>query len=95
MGFLSRLFGGGKKEEPSSGVTISYTTGPGDTCRSLARKFYGDESQWQKIYEENERLIRDEVQSGTDQLLVGTGLTIRDPKYDVNGQPIGAGASEA
>jgi nucleoid-associated protein YgaU len=91
MGFLDKLFGGGKKSEPqSSGVTIPYTSGPGDTCRSLAKRFYGDESQWQKIYDANARLIKDEVQSGTDQLLVGTGLTIKDPKFDISGQPVGA-----
>ena len=89
MGFLDKLFGGGKKTETqSSGTTIQYTSGPGETCRSIANKFYGDENQWQKIYSANERLIKDEVQSGTDALLVGTGLTIKDPKFDASGQPI-------
>ena len=90
MGFLDKLFGGGKKTEAPTGVTISYTSGPGDTCRSLAKRFYGDESQWQKVYDANARLIKDEVQSGSDQLLVGTGLTIKDPKFDINGQPVAA-----
>ena len=90
MGFLDRLFGGGKKAETeSSGTTIQYTSGPGDTCRTLAKKFYGDENQWEKIYKVNERLIKDEVQSSTDALVIGTGLTIKDPKFDASGQPVG------
>ncbi|HEX2032940.1 MAG TPA: hypothetical protein VHS99_02030 [Chloroflexota bacterium] len=56
----------------------------------MAKKFYGDENQWQKIYNENRRLIQDEVQSGTDQLLVGTGLTIPDAKFDAQGNPVPA-----
>jgi hypothetical protein len=92
MGLLDKLFGRGQKTETVSGVTLNYTTGPGDTCRSLAKRFYGDESQWQRVYSQNERLIKDEVQSGTDALLVGTGLTIKDPKFGLDGQPIGSGA---
>ncbi len=88
MGFLDKLFGGGKKEAPSSGMTITYNSGPGDTCRSLAKKFYGDESQWEKIYNPNRHLLKDEVQSGSDTLLVGTTLTIKDAKFDASGQPV-------
>ncbi|MGH2355703.1 MAG: LysM peptidoglycan-binding domain-containing protein [Chloroflexota bacterium] len=91
MGLLDKLFGGGKKTETSGGVTLQYTSGPGDTCRSLAKRFYGDESQWERIYNPNKRLIQDEVQSGSDQLVVGTGLTIVDAKYDASGQPVAAG----
>jgi nucleoid-associated protein YgaU len=90
MGFLSRLFGGGKKEEPSGGATVTYTSGPGDTCRSLAKRFYGDESRWEDIYNPNVHLLRDEVQSGSDSLLVGTTLTIKNAKFDASGQPVGA-----
>ena len=90
MGFLDKLFGGGKKTEAAPGVTFQYNSGPGDTCRSLAKRFYGDESQWEKIYNPNRHLLKDEVQSGSDQLLVGTGLTIKDPKFDINGQPVGS-----
>lgn len=88
MGLLDKLFGGGKKS--SGGMTITYRTGPDDTCRSLAKKFYGDESQWEKIYKPNEWRLKEEVQSGSDKLLPGTELTIKDPKYDASGQPIGA-----
>jgi nucleoid-associated protein YgaU len=88
MSFFSKLFGGGKKEEAPSGVNFQYSSGPGDTCRSLAKRFYGDEAAWEKVYNPNRHLLKDEVQSGSDKLLVGTGLTIKDPKFDMNGQPV-------
>jgi len=91
MGFLDKLFGGGKKSETASGVTFTYNSGPGDTCRSLAKRFYGDETAWERIYKPNQHLLKDEVQSGSDALLVGTGLTIKDPKFDLSGQPVTAG----
>ena len=91
MGFLDKLFGGGKKIEEPAGVTLQHMTGPGETCRSLAKRYYGDESQWERIYNPNKHLLKDEVQSGSDALLVGTGLTIKDPKFDANGQPVAAG----
>jgi nucleoid-associated protein YgaU len=91
MGFLARLFGGGKKDEDSGGTTISYTSGPGDTCRSLAKRFYGDENRWEDVYKPNAHLLKDEVQSGSDSLLVGTTLTIKNAKFDASGQPVAAG----
>ena len=89
MGLLDKLFGGGKKSDSGS-KTITYRTGPADSCRSLAKQFYGDESQWERIYKPNERLLKDEVQSGTDKLLPGTELTIHNPKFDAAGQPVTA-----
>ena len=89
MGLLDRLFGGGKKAE-SDGATISYTSGPGDTCRKLAERFYGDENKWEMIYNPNKHLLKDEVQSGTDSLLIGTTLTIKGAKFDASGQPVAA-----
>jgi nucleoid-associated protein YgaU len=56
----------------------------------LAQKFYGDESQWEKIYKPNEWRLKEEVQSGTDKLLPGTELTIKDPKFDAAGQRVTA-----
>jgi len=85
MGLLDKLFGGGKKE--SGGQTITYRSGPADTCRSLAKKFYGDEGQWEKIYKPNEWRLKEEVQSGSDKLLPGTELTIKDPKFTESGAP--------
>ena len=60
---------------------------------AAAKKFYGDESAWERIYNPNRHLLKDEVQSGSDKLLVGTGLTIKDPKFDLEGRPVGAGAA--
>jgi nucleoid-associated protein YgaU len=91
MGLLDKLFGG-KKSDSGSGQTIVYRTGPADTCRSLAKTFYGDESQWEKIYKPNEWRLKEEVQSGTDKMLPGTELTIKDPKFDASGQPVTASA---
>ena len=91
MGLLYKLFGGGKKSDGASGGnSVSYRTGPGDTCRSLAKRFYGSESEWQRIYDANARVIKDEVQSGSDPMLVGTELTVPNPKYDASGQPVTA-----
>jgi nucleoid-associated protein YgaU len=91
MGLLDKLFG--KKQETPAGVTITYRTAMNETCRSIAKKFYGDESEWERIYKPNEWRLKDEVQSGSDKLLPGTELTIKDPKFDERGQPITAGAA--
>lgn len=58
-----------KVEEPSSGgVTIK--VGPRDTLRSLARKYYDDESVWTRIYDKNKwRIDGDELAPGQDCLL--------------------------
>ena len=89
MGLLDKLFGGGKKSG-GGGMTITYRTGPQDTCRSLAKRFYGDESQWERIYKPNEWRLKEEVQGGNDKLLPGTELTIKDPKFNEQGQPVTA-----
>jgi hypothetical protein len=85
MGLLDKLFGSGKKD---SGPTLTYKVGVSDTCRSVAKKFYGDESQWEKVYKPNEWRLKEEVQSGTDKLLPGTELTIKGAKYGLDGQPL-------
>ncbi|NBT96046.1 MAG: hypothetical protein EBT47_13855 [Chloroflexi bacterium] len=84
MGLLDRLFGGGKKD---SGPTFTYKVGVSDTCRSVAKRFFGDESQWEKVYKPNEWRLKEEVQSGTDRLLPGTELTIKGAKFGLDGQP--------
>ena len=53
-----------------------------------AKKFYGDESQWEKVYKPNEWRLKEEVQSGTDKLLPGTELTIKGAKFGLDGQPL-------
>lgn len=85
MGLLDRLFGGGKKD---SGPTFTYKVGVNDTCRSVAKRFFGDESQWEKVYKPNEWRLKEEVQSGTDRLLPGTELTIKGAKFGLDGQPL-------
>jgi len=85
MGLLDKLFGGGKKD---SGPTLTYKVGVSETCRSVAKKFYGDESQWEKVYKPNEWRLKEEVQSGTDKLLPGTELTIKGAKFGLDGQPL-------
>ena len=89
MGLLDKLFSGGKKAD-TGGQTFTYRTGPDDTCRSLAKKFFGSEADWEKIYKPNEWRLKEEVQSGTDKLLPGTELTIKGAKYDATGAPVGA-----
>lgn len=91
MGLLDKLFGGGKKET-ASGVTLTYRTGSNETCRSVAKKFYGSEADWERVYKPNEWRLKDEGQSSTDKLLPGTELTIKAPKFDESGQPVAAGA---
>src|ERR687890_60613 len=43
-----------------------YTVKAGDTLRSLAQQFYGDEAQWSRIFDEN----RDQIDD-PDQISVG------------------------
>ena len=85
MGLLDRLFGGGKKD---SGPPLTSNTGVSDPCRSLAKRLFGAESQWEKVYKPNEWRLKEEVQSGTDRLLPGTELTIKGAKFGLDGQPL-------
>jgi nucleoid-associated protein YgaU len=48
-----------------------YTVVAGDTLRSIAKQFYGDENQWQRIFDEN----RDQI-SDPDVISVGQVLII-------------------
>lgn len=40
-----------------SGIVESYTVKAGDTLSKIAKKIYGDETAYQKIYEANKALI--------------------------------------
>jgi nucleoid-associated protein YgaU len=57
--------GGGGNEQ-------TYEIQSGDTLLSIAEQFYGDNSQWRKIYDAN----RDVIGSNPDALKVGTTLKI-------------------
>ena len=50
----------------------TYEVQPGDTLGSIANQFYGDQTQWRRIYDAN----KDAVGSDPDKLKVGTKLTI-------------------
>jgi nucleoid-associated protein YgaU len=50
----------------------SYTIQDGDTLSSIAAKFYGDENQWNQIYEAN----REAIGENPDNIAVGLELTI-------------------
>jgi nucleoid-associated protein YgaU len=54
-----------------AGVTRTYVVKPGDTLSKLAQQFYGDASQYRRIFEAN----RDKV-TDPDRIQVGQVLTI-------------------
>lgn len=64
MGLLEVL-GLKKKAAPPSGKTIK--VGPRDTLKSIAKREYGNEDLWTKIFEANKwRIDGDEVVPGQD-----------------------------
>jgi nucleoid-associated protein YgaU len=50
----------------------TYEVQPGDTLLSIAQQFYGDNTQWRRIYDAN----KDAIGPDPDKLKVGTKLTI-------------------
>ena len=56
-----------------SGIVESYTVKAGDTLSLIAKKIYGDESAYQKIYEANKDLI------GSDPDLIKVGMELKIP----------------
>lgn len=87
MGLLGRLFGGRKVDAPAS-RTLTYRVGVNETCRTLAQRFYGNEARWAEIYEANERILKNEVQVGTDALPPGTEISILAPEFGLDGKPL-------
>ena len=63
-----------------SGIVKKYTVKEGDTLSLIAKKIYGDESKYKKIYEANKDLIGPDP----DLIKVGLELTI-PPKEDPKG----------
>jgi nucleoid-associated protein YgaU len=58
---------------PGAGAgATTYTVEPGDSLQSIADRFYGDPTQWQRIYDAN----RDAIGPSADQLKTGTQLKI-------------------
>ncbi len=55
-----------------SGTVDTYTVKEGDTLSVIAKKIYGDESDYQKIYDANKDLIGPDP----DLIKVGQELTI-------------------
>ena len=96
MGLLGKLFRSDKKSNAKETHALTYRVGINETCRSLAKRFYGDESQWERTYSANERLIRDEVQTSTAVLLPGTEIVVPEPTFGLDGRsyaPAPAGAA--
>lgn len=50
----------------------SYEVQSGDTLATIAQQFYGDPTQWRRIYDAN----KDTIGSDPDKLKLGTKLTI-------------------
>jgi hypothetical protein len=94
MGLWSKLFGG-RQPVADAGTTLTYRVGVNETCRSLAQRFYGDGQQWERIFRDNERILKDAVQASGDPLLPGTEVIIRGARYDVDGLPVGGAGRPA
>ena len=55
----------------SESPEVTYTVRPGDTLSKIAREYYGDESQYMRIYEANRDKLKD-----PDRLNAGQELRI-------------------
>ncbi len=73
MSILSKL-GLGKKAPVTVAPTLGgkiVRVGPGDTLRTIARREYGDETMWERIYEANRARVKD-----AESLNLGTELVL-------------------
>ena len=78
MGILETL---GLKKAKDAGKPAGKTikVGPRDTLKSIAKREYGDESKWVKIFEANKwRIDGDEVVPGQDLLIPDVPATPAD-----------------
>ena len=59
-----------KEDAPAGGGGMTIKVGPRDTLKSLAKKYYDDETVWMAIYDKNKwRIDGDELVVGQDCLL--------------------------
>jgi nucleoid-associated protein YgaU len=61
-----------RPEEPPTPAASSYTVASGDSLSKIARRFYGNASQWRPIYEANKAVIG----ANPDLIKPGQVLTI-------------------
>jgi nucleoid-associated protein YgaU len=50
---------------------VEYTVEPGDTLSQIARRYYGNQSKWEKIFHANQRIMRN-----PDYIYVGQKIII-------------------
>jgi len=75
------IFKGKKKEEATSAGGKTIKVGPRDTLRSLAKRYYDDETVWVRIYEVNKwRIDGDELVPGQECTL--PAIPGKGPKED-------------
>lgn len=62
------------KSATSRVTSQEYTVKSGDSLSAIAQNFYGDASEWDKIYQANKRII------GDNPNLIQVGQTLKIPK---------------
>jgi len=65
----------GPQPSVSAGPSVVHVVGPGESLGSIAMRYYGDSSRWQRIYDANRAAIPD-----PNALRIGTRLTIPPPQ---------------
>ena len=84
---LFDILKGNKKPVQDLTPRLTYRVAVNETCRTLAHRFYGSDARWEEIYAANERVLKNEVQLGTDTLLPGTEIVVLAPRFDADGRP--------
>ncbi|HKT61684.1 MAG TPA: LysM peptidoglycan-binding domain-containing protein [Gemmatimonadales bacterium] len=70
---FSDVEGGSSSTAPAPSSGQSYTVVKGDSLSKIAKQFYGNASQWKKIYEANKDTIKN-----PDLIYPGQTITIPD-----------------
>jgi len=65
----------GPQPSVSVGPAVVHVVAPGDSLGSIAIRYYGDSTRWQRIYEANRGVIPD-----PNALAIGTRLSIPPPQ---------------